>query len=182
MKPDPKLVKSRLSLASFARRIPARATWQKLALSPKQLAALRQIVDQASQSPGVGRRALLAGPAGNHKTMAAQVLARELQHPLYRIDLTSVVSKYIGQTEKNLKVLFAAAETASAILMFDEADAIFGKRTQVRDAHDRYAKREISCVQAAVNSYNGLLLVAASQKSNLDPAFTRRLRHLIVFS
>ena len=181
MKPKPKTEKSRPPLARFARRVAARATWQKLTLPAKQSAVLRQIVGQIQRSPGAGHRALLAGPAGTGKTMAAQVMARELQRPLYRVDLASVVSKYIGQTEKNLNALFAAAESADAILMFDEADALFGKRTEVRDAHDRYTNQEISCVLAAVNSYNGLLLAAGSRKSNLDPAFTRRLRHVVVF-
>ena len=181
MKIHTKPVKKPSPLTRFARRIPARATWEKLTLPERQLVALRKIIHQVNQLPGNGCRGLLSGPTSNHKMMAAQVVARELKRPLYQINLESIVSKYIGQTEKNISALFDAAEHADAILVFDEADALFGKRTQVRDAHDRYSNKEVGYLLSAVNQYTGLILVTATQKNNLDQAFTRRLRHVIVF-
>ena len=179
---EPAMSKTRLSLAPFARRIAIRATSHKRALATQQRALLTQIADAVQRSPGAACRALLAGPPGSGKSIAAQVLARELQRPLYRVDPASVVSKYIGETEKNLNALFASAKTINAILFFDEADALFAKRTEVRDSHDRYSKAQISHVLNAVNHYNGLVLAAAREKRNLDTAFTRRLQHVMEFT
>src|SRR5918999_530797 len=107
---------------------------------------------------GLGMGALFAGPSGTGKTMAAEVLARELELDLYRIDLSSVVSKYIGETEKNLRRVFDAAEEGGAILLFDEADALFGKRSEVKDSHDRYANIEVSYLLQRMDSYRGLAI------------------------
>ena len=113
--------------------------------------------------------------------MAAEVLARELDLDLYRIDLAGVVNKYIGETEKNLRRVFDAAEESGAILFFDEADALFGKRTEVRDSHDRYANIEVDYLLQRMEEYTGLAILATNRKAALDPAFLRRLRFLVDF-
>lgn len=123
----------------------------------------------------------LPGPAGTGKTTSAQVLARELQLGLYRVDLAAVVSKYIGETEKNLNRLFAAAEVANVILFFDEADALFGQRTEVADTHDRYANLETCDLLQRLESHRGLVILTTNRKGNLDDAFTRRLRFVVEF-
>ncbi|MDJ0893071.1 MAG: AAA family ATPase [Gammaproteobacteria bacterium] len=130
---------------------------------------------------GRGINALFSGPSGTGKTMAAEVLAGHLGLDLYRIDLAGVVSKYIGETEKNLRKLFDAAEASGAILFFDEADALFGKRTEVKDSHDRYANIEIGYLLQRMEDYRGLAVLATNRKSDLDRAFLRRLRFLIDF-
>jgi MoxR-like ATPase len=133
--------------------------------------------------PGVrGTTAMFAGPSGTGKTMAAQVLARSRGLPLYRVDLANVVNKYIGETEKNIARIFNAAQRAEAILFFDEADALFGRRTQVRDAHDRYANIEIDYLLQRMESFDGIAILATNRKSDLDAAFLRRLRLVIDFS
>ena len=124
---------------------------------------------------------LFAGPPGTGKTMAAEALASELALPLYRIDLSQVVNKYIGETEKNLRRLFDAADTADVILFFDEADALFGKRTEVKDAHDRYANLEISYLLERMERFKGLAILATNRKKDLDEAFLRRLRFVLEF-
>jgi SpoVK/Ycf46/Vps4 family AAA+-type ATPase len=135
----------------------------------------------ARGSRGLGIAALFAGASGTGKTMAAEVLAAELALDLYRIDLSSVVSKYIGETEKNLRRVFDAAEEGGSILLFDEADALFGKRSEVRDSHDRYANIEVSYLLQRMESYRGLAILTTNQKSALDPAFLRRLRFVVQF-
>src|SRR5207253_5638184 len=125
---------------------------------------------------GLGISALFAGESGTGKTMAAEVLANSLRLDLYRIDLASVVSKYIGETEKNLRRVFDAAEDGGAILFFDEADALFGKRSEVKDSHDRYANIEVNYLLQRMESYRGLAVLATNMKSALDPAFLRRIR------
>ena len=130
---------------------------------------------------GQGVAALFAGPPGTGKTMAAEALAAALGQDLYRIDLSAVVSKYIGETEKNLAVAFAEAERASAVLLFDEADALFGKRTEVRDAHDRYANLEVNYLLQRVETFTGLAILATNRGSAIDDAFLRRLRFSIRF-
>ena len=130
---------------------------------------------------GLGRNALFIGEKGTGKTMAAGVIADQLGSKLYRVDLSSVISKYIGETEKNLEILFAAAEEAGAVLLFDEADALFGKRSEVKDAHDRYANIEISYLLDRLENYGGVAILATNMKENIDPAFLRRLRHHIDF-
>jgi hypothetical protein len=130
---------------------------------------------------GQGVAALFAGPSGTGKTMAAEALAAALRQDLYRVDLSSVVSKYIGETEKNLSAAFDEAERAGAVLFFDEADALFGKRTEVRDAHDRYANLEVNYLLQRVELFSGLVLLATNRRSALDEAFLRRLRFVIRF-
>jgi SpoVK/Ycf46/Vps4 family AAA+-type ATPase len=130
---------------------------------------------------GLGITALFSGPSGTGKTMAGEVLANELELDLYRIDLSSVVSKYIGETEKNLRRVFDAAEEGASILLFDEADAIFGRRSEVKDSHDRYANIEVSYLLQRMESYRGLAILTTNQKNALDPAFMRRLRFVVQF-
>ena len=131
---------------------------------------------------GLGISALFAGESGTGKTMAAEVIANDLHLNLYRIDLSAVVSKYIGETEKNLRRLFDAAEDGGAILFFDEADALFGKRSEVKDSHDRYANIEINYLLQRMESYCGLAVLATNMKSALDTAFLRRLRFIVNFA
>jgi SpoVK/Ycf46/Vps4 family AAA+-type ATPase len=135
----------------------------------------------AKSSRGLGISALFAGVSGTGKTMAAEVLANELQLDLYRIDLSQVVSKYIGETEKNLRRVFDAAEEGGAILLFDEADALFGKRSEVKDSHDRYANVEVSYLLQRMESYRGLAILTTNMKEALDSAFLRRIRFVVQF-
>jgi SpoVK/Ycf46/Vps4 family AAA+-type ATPase len=135
----------------------------------------------AKSSRGLGISALFAGASGTGKTMAAEVLANELHLDLYRIDLSSVVSKYIGETEKNLRRVFDAAESGGAILLFDEADALFGKRSEIKDSHDRYANIEVSYLLQRMEAYRGLAILTTNMKESLDTAFLRRIRFVVNF-
>jgi hypothetical protein len=185
----------RPQLEGLARRIEPAATWDDLVLPDAEKSLLREIAMHvahratvyetwgfgAMSSRGLGISALFAGASGTGKTMAAEVLAHELRLDLYRIDLASVVSKYIGETEKNLRRIFDAAEDGGAILFFDEADALFGKRSEVKDSHDRYANIEINYLLQRMESYRGLAVLATNMKSALDPAFLRRIRFVINF-
>jgi vesicle-fusing ATPase len=128
-----------------------------------------------------GLTALFSGPPGTGKTMAAEAIAGALALPMYRIDLSQVVNKYIGETEKNLRRLFDAADSADVILFFDEADALFGKRTEVKDAHDRYANLEVSYLLERMERFKGLAILATNRKKDLDEAFLRRLRFAVEF-
>ncbi len=180
-------------LAKLARKIEAKQTWDDIVLPPDQLSQLREVCNQArfrhlvfgdwgfgrKLSLGKGLNALFAGPPGTGKTMAAEVIAGELQLDLYKIDLSQVVSKYIGETEKNLDRIFTAAESANAILFFDEADALFGKRSEVKDSHDRYANIEIAYLLQKMEEYEGVAILATNLRQNLDEAFARRM-HIIV--
>ena len=130
---------------------------------------------------GLGISALFAGSSGTGKTMAAEVLGNELQLDVYRIDLSSVIDKYIGETEKNLKRIFDAAEGGGVILLFDEADALFGKRTEVKDSHDRHANVGVSYLLQRMEAYRGLAVLTTNLKNSLDQAFLRRLRFVIQF-
>jgi len=182
-------------LDELAQRIDSVAGWDDLVLPEAQKAVLRQIGSHvrnrlkvqvawgfADKSVrGLGISALFAGESGTGKTMAAEVLARELQIDLYRIDLSAVVSKYIGETEKNLRRVFDAAEDSGAILLFDEADALFGKRSDVKDSHDRYANIEVSYLLQRMESYRGLAILTTNLKAALDSAFQRRLRFVVHF-
>ena len=124
---------------------------------------------------------LFAGPSGTGKTMAAEIIAAELGLELYKIDLSTVVSKYIGETEKNLSRIFAEAETSNAILFFDEADALFGKRSEVKDSHDRYANIEIGYLLQRMEEYDGVVILATNLRKNMDEAFVRRLQFTVEF-
>jgi hypothetical protein len=182
-------------LDGLAQRIAPSAGWADLVLPEAQLQALRQIASQvqhratvcerwgfaAQSARGLGLAALFAGDSGTGKTMAAEVLAHELGLELFRIDLASVVSKYIGETEKNLARIFDAAEDGGAILLFDEADALFGKRSEVKDSHDRYANIEVSYLLQRMEAYRGLAILTTNQKAALDSAFQRRLRVIVNF-
>jgi len=130
---------------------------------------------------GQGVIGLFTGPPGTGKTTAAEAVAHALQQDLYRVDLSAVVSKYIGETEKNLAAAFDEAERASAVLFFDEADSLFGKRTEVKDAHDRYANLEVNYLLQRIETFTGLVLLATNRHSALDEAFARRLRFVIRF-
>ena len=188
-------VGGRRRLDDLAQRIPPHACWDDLVLPAPQLAALRQIAAQVRKRTrvyedwGFGRRnmrglgvtALFSGGSGTGKTLAAEVLASELSLDLYRIDLSSVVNKYIGETEKNLRRVFDAAEDSGAILLFDEADALFGKRSDVKDSHDRYANIEVSYLLQRMEAYRGLAMLTTNLKSALDTAFQRRLRFIVNF-
>jgi hypothetical protein len=155
------------------------ASWDKLVLPAMQLKTLREIASQVRHRPGLS--VLFAGPGGTGKTIAAEVLANDLQLDLYRIDLAAVVSKFIGETEKNLRRIFEAAEQVGAILFFDEADALFGERNEVKDSHDRFANLEANYLLQRMEEYRGLAILATNQKSALDPAFLRRLRFVVKF-
>jgi hypothetical protein len=182
-------------LGELATKTEPRSSWDDLVLPEESLAQLRELCDwtlhrgRVLDEWGFGRRlirgrgitALFAGASGTGKTLAAEVLAAELGLDLYRIDLAGVVSKYIGETEKNLDRIFTAAEAANAVLLFDEADALFGRRSQVRDAHDRYANIEISYLLQKMEEYEGLAVLATNLRDNLDAAFVRRLAFTISF-
>jgi hypothetical protein len=189
------LAATRPRMESLAERLDAKATWNEIVLPAAESKALHQLADQVryrgtvydgwgfrrKMARGLGISALFAGPSGSGKTMAAEVLANELGLSLYRIDLSAVVSKYIGETEKNLRKLFDGAEYGGLILFFDEADALFGKRTEVKDSHDRFANVEINYLLQRMEAYRGLAILATNLKSALDPAFVRRLRFIVDF-
>ncbi len=182
-------------LELLAERLEPKVSWDDIVLPEETIQLLRQIVNQVAHrsrvydewgfrqkmSRGLGINALFAGDSGTGKTMAAEVLANHLSLSLYRIDLSAVVSKYIGETEKNLRRLFDAAEDGSAILFFDEADALFGKRSEVKDSHDRYANIEINYLLQRMEAYRGLAILATNMKEALDRAFMRRLRFIVNF-
>ncbi len=187
---------TRPQLDSLAQRLNPKATWNDIVLAPEETNLLHQIADQIRQrsqvyrnwgfekrmNRGMGISALFAGESGTGKTMAAEVIANDLQLNLYRIDLSAVVNKYIGETEKNLRRLFDAAEDGGAILFFDEADALFGKRSEVKDSHDRHANIEVNYLLQRMEAYRGLAILATNLKSSLDRAFMRRLRFIVNFS
>jgi hypothetical protein len=188
-------IQARPRLDDLAQRIETRASWNDLVLPAPQLTMLREISAHVRRrnlvyetwgfaeksARGLGISALFAGASGTGKTLAAEVLANELRLDLYRIDLSQVVSKYIGETEKNLRRVFDAAEAGSAVLLFDEADALFGKRSEVKDSHDRYANIEVSYLLQRMEAYRGLAILTTNMKDALDPAFLRRIRFVVQF-
>ncbi|MFZ4442578.1 MAG: ATP-binding protein [Planktothrix agardhii] len=186
---------ARPRMEDLAQRIEPSASWEDLVLPEMQSQTLKAVIAHVRQrvkvyegwgfakkgGRGLGISALFAGPSGTGKTTAAEVMAQELNLDLYRIDLSSVVSKYIGETEKNLRRVFDAAETGGAILLFDEADALFGKRSDVKDSHDRHANIEVSYLLQRMEAYGGLAILTTNLKGALDSAFLRRIRFVVQF-
>ncbi len=198
--PFPKLwdicrVQARPRLDELALRMESSAGWDDLVLPEREKEVLREAARHIHQrrkvyeewgfggqsKRGLGISALFAGASGTGKTMAADVLAKELRLDLYRIDLSAVVSKYIGETEKNLGRVFDAAEMGGAILLFDEADALFGKRSEVKDSHDRHANMEVAYLLQRMESYPGLSILTTNLKNSIDQAFLRRIRFIVQF-
>ncbi|HEY0866640.1 MAG TPA: ATP-binding protein [Fimbriimonas sp.] len=186
---------ARRALEGLAERIESCAGWEDIVLPAAQQSTLRQIEAHVRQrstvyhewgfadrsNRGLAVSALFSGPSGTGKTLAAEVLAGSLNLDLYRIDLSQVVSKYIGETEKNLRSIFEAAEGSGAVLLFDEADALFGKRSEVKDSHDRYANIEVAYLLQRMEAYAGLVILTTNLKNTLDPAFLRRIRFVVQF-
>jgi hypothetical protein len=186
---------TRPRIDELAQRIEPKADWDALILPEAQKNLLRELTTQvhlrnqvydhwgfsAKSERGLGISALFAGESGTGKTMAAEVIANTLQLDLYRIDLSQVVNKYIGETEKNLKRIFDAAESGGCILLFDEADALFGKRSDVKDAHDRYSNIEVSYLLQRMEAYRGLAIMTTNMITSIDSAFYRRIRFIVQF-
>lgn len=184
---------ARPQLDDLAQQMKTDAVWDDLVLPQEQRQILRGMAAHVRQrmkvyetwgfaskgGRGLGISALFAGASGTGKTMSAEVVANELHLDLYRIDLSAVVSKYIGETEKNLRRIFDAAEAGGAVLLFDEADALFGKRTQVKDSHDRHANIEVSYLLQRMEAYQGLVILTTNLKDSLDNAFLRRIRFIV---
>jgi len=185
----------RTRLENLAQRIEPASTWADIVLPEQQLRVLRELAAYAADHlrvsedwkseikslPDRGIIALFTGVSGTGKTMAAEVLARDLHLELYRIDLTRVVSKYLGETEKNLSRIFTEAAASGAILFFDEADALFGKRSEVKDSHDRYANIEVSYFLQQVEEYRGLVILAAGPTRDWASALPPRLGFVVQF-
>ena len=188
-------LQSSQKVATLAQKITPHYTWDDIILPADRVQQLRELCNTVKHravvydqwgfgrklAHGTGVSALFSGPSGTGKTMAAEIIAAELGLDLYRIDLAAVVSKYIGETEKNLERIFSAAEDANAVLFFDEADALFGKRSEVRDAHDRYANIEIAYLLQRMERYEGLVILATNLRQNMDDAFVRRLQFIVDF-
>ncbi|MBW4614299.1 MAG: ATP-binding protein [Desmonostoc vinosum HA7617-LM4] len=188
-------VQARPQLDDLAQRIESHATWDDLVLPDRDRQVLQDIATHLRQrvkvyqewgfakkgKRGLGISALFHGQSGTGKTLAAEVLAREFRLDLYRIDLSTTVSKYIGETEKNLQRIFDAAEAGGVILLFDEADALFGKRTEVKDSHDRHANVEVSYLLQRMEAYQGLAILTTNLKDSIDQAFMRRIRFSVAF-
>lgn len=186
---------SNQKLAELAQKIIPRYTWDDIVLPPDKLEQLREIYQQvkfrhvvfhewdfdSKFSLGKGVNVMFSGSSGTGKTMAAEIIAKLLDMDLYKIDLSSVVSKYIGETEKNLSKIFQEARASNAILLFDEADALFGKRSEVKDAHDRYANIEINYLLQKMEEHEGIVILTTNFKKNIDDAFTRRFRFTVEF-
>ncbi|MFD8800531.1 ATP-binding protein [Streptomyces atroolivaceus] len=189
------LTEARTGMDGLGRRIEPQAAWGDLVLAERQVRVLREITAHVRRRPtvyqewgfagtlrrGLGVTALFAGGSGTGKTLAAEVMAKELGLDLFVIDLSQVVSKYIGETEKNLRRVFDAAEQGGALLLFDEADALFGKRSEVKDSHDRYANLEVSYLLMRMEAYRGLAILTTNMKQALDTAFMRRIRFVVDF-
>jgi ATPase family associated with various cellular activities (AAA) len=187
--------RARVGLGGLADRVEPRAGWDDLVVPDGLTSLLRDLTNQvrgrsvvyedwgfgSRSNRGFGISALFAGESGTGKTMAAEVIAAELGLDLYRIELSAVVSKYIGETEKNLRRVFDAAETGGAVLLFDEADALFGRRSEVKDSHDRYANLEVAYLLQRMENYRGLAILTTNLRSNVDRAFLRRLRFVVQF-
>jgi len=186
---------SNQKLSALARKIIPKYTWTDIVLPKEQRVQLRELLNyvryrdlvygawgfEQKLSLGKGLNVLFSGPSGTGKTMAAEIMASELGLDLYKIDLSMVVSKYIGETEKNLSAIFQEAKDSNAILFFDEADALFGKRSEVKDAHDRYANIETAYLLQKMDEYEGIVILATNLRNNLDEAFARRMQATIDF-
>ena len=192
---DACLAHTRPRMESLAERLEPKATWNDIVLPAAELKLLTQLAAQVrnrstvydgwgfrnKMTRGLGITALFAGQSGTGKTMAAEVIANDLRLALYRIDLSAVMDKYVGVTEKNLRRVFDAAENGGAVLFFDEADALFGKRSEVKDNLDRFGNIQINYLLQRMEAYRGLAVLATNLKSALDPAFMRRLRFIVDF-
>lgn len=188
-------VESQPKLNTLGRKIEPKYCWEDLVLPEGHMSQLHEIAEQVKHrhtvmgewgfanklSLGLGLTALFAGPSGTGKTMAAEVIGYELDLDMYKIDLSAVVSKYIGETEKNLNRLFNEAEHSNVILFFDEADALFGKRSEVKDAHDRYANIEVGFLLQKMEEYEGITILSSNLRRNIDEAFVRRIQFIIDF-
>ncbi len=182
-------------LIGFARKVQNTYAWDDLVLPPAHKQQLQEIIDHIrnheavytewgfsrKHALGKGVNMLFSGPSGTGKTMAAGIISSELGLDCYKIDLSTVVSKYIGETEKNLNRIFAEAETSNAVLFFDEADALFGRRTEVKDSHDRYANIEVNYLLQKMEEHEGVVILATNLSKNLDEAFLRRVHFSVVF-
>jgi SpoVK/Ycf46/Vps4 family AAA+-type ATPase len=182
-------------MGGMAQRIPTGFRWDDLVLPAETLEAVQEVVRFAKHRPflleqwgfaaklpyGRGVSAILAGPPGTGKTMVAQLLAHDLGYDLYRIDLSQIVNKYIGETEKNLAKIFEQAEQSHAVLFFDEADSLFAKRTEVKSSNDRYANLEVNYLLQRMETYDGVTLLATNIEQGLDEAFKRRVRFSVQF-
>ena len=185
----------KMKINSFIQRIEPVSVWDDIVLGQVQKNTLEEIASLVKKGSkenekskiakkkekGSGIIALFTGSNEKVKTIAAEVLAKEIQLGLYRIDLSKVVSKYIGETEKNLQTVFDAADITEAILLFDEADALFGKRSEVKDSHDRYSNIEVNYLLQQLERYRGLAILNSKRKIDLDEAFMRRMRFVIHF-
>lgn len=183
----------RFSIDFPAEYIETKMDWDDLVLHPNTLHQIREIENWIIHNDTLlndwgmqkrikpGYRALFYGPPGTGKTLTATLLGKHTGKDVFRIDLSRVVSKYIGETEKNLSRLFDKAENKNWILFFDEAEALFGKRTDIRDAHDKYANQEVAYLLQRIESYNGLVILASNQRANIDEAFVRRLQNIVQF-
>lgn len=183
------------ALSRLAQKIEPVFHWQDIVLPAHTVQELRDILGAIKHREvvygawGMGRmmplgrglKVMFSGPSGTGKTMAAEILANELQLDLYKIDLSSIVSKYIGETEKNLAAIFHAAQASNALLFFDEADALFGKRSEVKDAHDRYANIEVAYLLQKMDEHDGAVILATNLTKNVDEAFMRRMHHTVEF-
>ena len=186
---------SNQGLRQLAQKIEMLYTWDDIVLPPRAMQQLYEVCAAVKYrhivlaqwdfehklALGKGVNILFSGPSGTGKTMAASIVAHELERDLYKIDLSNVVSKYIGETEKNLSRIFHEAQASNAILFFDEADALFGKRSEVKDAHDRYANIEVAYLLQKMEEYTGIVILATNLSKNLDDAFARRMQHTIEF-
>jgi SpoVK/Ycf46/Vps4 family AAA+-type ATPase len=188
-------LQSNQRLGALARKLSPRKGWEDITLPEHAMEQLREICAQVKhrrtvyvewgfgrkQTLGKGLCVLFYGSSGTGKTLAVEVMARELKLEAFKIDLSTVVSKYIGETEKNLSRVFQEAETGNAILFFDEADALFGKRSEVKDAHDRYANIEIGYLLQRMEEFDGLVILATNLRKNIDEAFFRRMHFAVEF-
>jgi SpoVK/Ycf46/Vps4 family AAA+-type ATPase len=183
MKPDESIRKAthqpKIDLPGVTRIVKPTASWEQLTHAPDAMRGLKAICQEFK--PGQGLMCLFSGARGTAQTLVAQAIAKQLGKPLMHVDLAVVVSKYIGETEKNLNRVLEAAESQDAVLLFDEADALFGKRTEVKDSHDGYANIDTNDLLQRIEAFEGLVILASNIKSAPDSASMRRIRHVIDF-